>query len=283
MARNSKAFNDSEIKEILIKDIIEDYTKNNMSLRAMEKKYRIQRKKLSEKLEELGIKKTKGNHYRYYFHNFDYFEVIDSHDKAYFLGLMMADGYIVDNSNTYGQDDFGISLSIDDIDIIKSFKKHIEATNEIKIYSNHGGFSKGSKYCRIIMKSQKTADDLMDKGVTKQKTLTKEFPNKGKVPEEYIYSYLRGYMDGNGSIIMRNTKTKGLQGELSFTTSEKFALGLEKFGKCNVFKDKRANAWCVRFNNEYSKEILDKIYEHSTTETRLKRKYDKYLKIKNDE
>ena len=30
-------------------------------------------------------------------------------------------------------------------------------------------------------------------------------------------------------------------------------------------------------------EILNKMYEHSTEDTRIKRKYNKYLKIKNDE
>lgn len=284
MARNKKAINASEIKETIIPSIIEDYTKNNMSLRTMEKKYKIQRRKLSQKLEELGVKKTKGNHYRYYFHNYDYFEVINTHDKAYFLGLMMADGFISDNSKIYGQDSFGILLNIDDLHILESFKKHIEATNEIKIYVQHGGFSsKKSEYCKLLMKSQKTVDDLIDKGVIKQKTLTKEFPDKSKVPEEFIYSYLRGYMDGNGCIGLRKTKTQGIKGELSFTTSEKFALGLKEFGECNVFKDKRANAWRVDFYNKSSKEILDRMYENSTEETRLKRKYDKYLKIKKDE
>ena len=141
----------------------------------------------------------------------------------------------------------------------------------------------GSTYARLTLSSQKTVDDLIDKGVVKQKTLIKSFPSSNKVPEEFIYSYLRGYMDGNGSIVLRKTKTQGLKGELSFTTSECFAKGLERFGECSIYKDKRANAWCVCFYNKSSMKILNKMYEHSTEDTRIKRKYNKYLKIKDDE
>lgn len=282
MARNSKAKTIEIIDNELMNMIIIEYKENNMSLRKIQEKYNVNRHKVAKLLEEKGIKTTKGNHYRYNFHDFDYFETIDSHAKAYFLGLLMADGYITDNSQRHGEDGFGISLKIDDLPIIESLKKYLKATNEIKIYTEYKGYSKskGLTYARLILRSQKTVDDLIDKGVIKKKTLIKKFPSASKVPEEFVYSYLRGYMDGNGSIILRQTKTKGLRGELSFTTSESFAKSLEKFGECRIYKDKRANAWCVNFYNKSSMDILEKMYENSTEDTRIKRKYDKYLKIK---
>lgn len=78
-----------------IKNIIYDYKNNNVSLRELEKKYHHGRRNLSRLLEELGVKTTKGNHYRKYFHNEDFFEVIDTEEKAYWLGFMFADGYIL--------------------------------------------------------------------------------------------------------------------------------------------------------------------------------------------
>lgn len=285
MVKNTKTKRIMNIDNDLLEILIIEYRDNNMSLRKIQEKYNVNRQKVAEILEEKGIKTTKGNHYRYNFHDFDYFEVIDSHDKAYFLGLLMADGYITDNSKKHGEDNFGIALHINDLQIIKSLKKHLKATNDIKIYTEYKGYSgdKGFTYARLILRSQKTVNDLIDKGVIKQKTLTKKFPNSSKVQNKFIYSYLRGYMDGNGSIILRETKTRGIKGELSFTTSKDFAEGLEQFGKCSIFKDKRANAWCVRFDNKSSMEILNKMYEYSTEDTRIRRKYDKYLKIKNDE
>ena len=95
-----------EIKE----KIVEDYL-NNKSLRQIEQDYDVSRATVSKYLEKHGIKNQKGNHYRKYFHDFNYFEIIDSEEKAYWLGFMFADGYIVDFSNTYGEDSFGISIS----------------------------------------------------------------------------------------------------------------------------------------------------------------------------
>ena len=84
-------------------NIIIDY-QNNISLHELEKKYHHTRSNLSKWLETIGIKTTKGNHYRKYFHQEDFFETIDTEEKAYWLGFMFADGYIINNENKYGED-----------------------------------------------------------------------------------------------------------------------------------------------------------------------------------
>lgn len=82
-----------------------------MSLREIEKTFGATRPTVSKFLEQKGIKTTKGNHYRKYFHNIDFFEVIDTEEKAYWLGFMYADGYIINNENRYGEDGFGLTLA----------------------------------------------------------------------------------------------------------------------------------------------------------------------------
>lgn len=282
MKRNNMT---AKISKELLETLIIEYRDNNMSLRGIEREYNVNRFALAKLLEQIGIKTTKGNHYRTFFHDFDYFEKINTHDKAYFLGLLMADGFITDNSKKHGEDSFGISLSIEDKYIIESFKKYIKSNNPIHEYTGRDykqGFG-SFYYVRIIMVSQKTVNDLMEKNVVKQKTLIKEFPDNNKVPDEFIYSYLRGYMDGNGSISLRETKSKGERATLSFTTSENFAIGLSKFGQCNISKDKRARAWNVSFRTGSSIDLLNKMYKNSTEDTRIERKYKKYLRTKNDE
>ena len=287
--KKQKTYN--KISDELFQEAIIEYRDNNMSLRKIQEKYKINRHILSKKLEEAGIKKTKGNHYRYHFHNFDYFEVIDSHSKAYWLGFIMADGYIQRNKGVnYGEDRIGISLNVGDIDTLKSFKQEIGATNPIKVYEEKTlqswidkGWSEKSTMCRILLNSQKTVDDIIDKGVIYNKSLTKEFVGYDKVPEKYIYSYLRGYMDGNGYIFLRKTKNYGYQSQLSIHSSEKFSYWISSFGDSIVRKDKRNNGWKVVFKTQSSIDLLDKIYESSTEETRMKRKYEKYKKCKNDE
>lgn len=280
-----------EVSKELFGKIIIEYRDNNMSLRQIQEKYRVNRQVVSKMLEDCGVKTTKGNHYRKYFHDFNYFETIDTHEKAYWLGFIMADGYIGKMKGLgNGTDRVGLTLDIKDIETLELFKKAISATNPIKIYKDKTqqdwidkGYNKESTSCRILLSSQKTVDDLIDKGVIYNKSLTKEFPSKDKLPREFIYSYLRGYMDGNGYIYIKENKTQINSAYLSFSSSESFVKSLAQFGEGRVAKDNRSNGWSVFFNKKNSEVLLDKIYKHSTEETRMARKYKKYKECKNDE
>jgi hypothetical protein len=57
-------------------------------------------------------------------YNENYFEKIDSEDKAYFLGLICADGCILNNKKTYRYQ-VALKLHIKDIEILKTFIKCI--------------------------------------------------------------------------------------------------------------------------------------------------------------
>lgn len=109
---------------------IEEY-KNGKSMRQMERDYGVSRAIISKFLEKVGVKTTKGNHYRKYVHQYDYFNEIDSEEKAYWLGFMFADGYICNHENRYGEDSFGITLHAKDVDTLEKFKRSISSTNPI--------------------------------------------------------------------------------------------------------------------------------------------------------
>ena len=60
----------------------------------------------------------------------DYFDNIDSSDKAYFLGWLMADG----NVSIYnGQYSIKIHISYKDKELINQFLKYIKSTNTVKL------------------------------------------------------------------------------------------------------------------------------------------------------
>lgn len=176
-------------------EVIKKY-QNGVSMRQIEKDLEINRSTISRFLEINGIKTTKGNHYRIYYHNEDFFEKIDTDEKAYFLGWMFADGYIVDYSEKYGQDQFGISLAEQDIELLENFKTAINSTNPIKIYDSRK--LNEQKMARLLMTSQKTVDDLIDKGCVKQKTSILEPPKN--LPREFYAAFTRGYFEGDGCI-----------------------------------------------------------------------------------
>ena len=125
--------------------------------------------------------------------NEQYFKVIDTEAKAYWLGFIYADGYITGK-------DFGISLSITDISHLLKFLKDIEADFLPKSYIGTG-YSE-VEYCRVLFKSSLIVNDLIDKGVFYNKSLILKFPTKEQVPDNLIRHFIRGYFDGDGSLVL---------------------------------------------------------------------------------
>lgn len=63
--------------------------------------------------------------------NIDYFNKIDTEDKAYLLGYLLADGYITKNR---------LSVSSIDKDRIELFREKLESEHRISISSNRNAF-----------------------------------------------------------------------------------------------------------------------------------------------
>ena len=253
--------------------IIEAY-KNNMSLREIEKEFKVLRATVSKFLEEQNIKKIKGNHYRKYFHDFDFFENIDTEEKAYWLGFMFADGYIVNHENRYGEDSFGLTLAEDSLDSIEKFKKSLHATNPI-LYDNSKSI--GQPLAKIVLTSQKTVNDLIDKGCVKQKSLILQPPKK--VPEKLLSHFIRGFFDGDGSLMKYNYNNYPSY-QIGFTTTYEMAIWLrEIFGKGDIRKEKRRDfTWYYSIGgNRQVLDICHYMYDEATIW--MDRKYARYQEL----
>lgn len=253
--------------------IIEAY-KNNMSLREIEKEFKVLRATVSKFLEEQNIKKIKGNHYRKYFHDFDFFENIDTEEKAYWLGFMFADGYIVNHENRYGEDSFGLTLAEDSLDSIEKFKKSLHATNPI-LYDNSKSI--GQPLAKIVLTSQKTVNDLIDKGCIKQKSLILQPPKK--VPEKLLSHFIRGFFDGDGSLMKYNYNNYPSY-QIEFTTTYEMAIWLRDiFGKGDVHKEKRRDfTWYYSIGgNRQVLDICHYMYDEATIW--MNRKYARYQEL----
>lgn len=254
--------------------IIEAY-KNNISLREIEKQFGATRNTVNKFLEQKGIKTTKGNHYRKYFHDFDFFETINTEEKAYWLGFMFADGYIINHENRYGEDSFGLTLAEDSLDSIEKFKKSLHATNPIH-YDNSKSI--GQPQAKIVLTSQKTVNDLIDKGCVKQKSLILKPPKR--VPNELIHHFIRGFFDGDGSLIKYETKKGYIAYQIDFTTTYDMAIWLqENFGTGSVFSEKRREStwyFSVGGNRQVLK-LCHYLYDNATIW--MDRKYSRYQEL----
>lgn len=115
--------------------------------------------------------------------NENYFENINSHEKAYVLGFIYADGY---NS----EDSLVITQNKEREDILLHIKRELETDNEIKYYIPNIG--------HLSIYSKKICTDLTNLGAVKNKSLVLQFPNF--LSDELMCSFILGYFDGDGCV-----------------------------------------------------------------------------------
>lgn len=136
----------------------------------------------------LKIKGIEHKPNRKYSLNENYFDEIDSEDKAYFLGLLYSDG-----SNN--GDGFYITLQDRDVNILNSFKQCLGYSGELRtILSKNKNWK---NYKSLNISSKKMAQVLENIGCNRNKTINAKFP---KIPIELMNHFIRGVFDGDGSI-----------------------------------------------------------------------------------
>lgn len=129
----------------------------------------------------------------------DYFSIIDTPLKAYFLGFIFADGYLVYNPNRRVYE-LGIELQEDDKYILDLLNLELGNLNNIyytpakKVIIEGIEANRKPTYCLRIY-SKQIVEDLIQKGIVPNKTHHVSFL---KVQEKYFFDFLRGYIDGDG-------------------------------------------------------------------------------------
>ena len=126
----------------------------------------------------------------------NYFKNIDTENKAYWLGFIMADGcmYEYKGQNKF---QFSIKLKHDDIGHLKKFKKCIKFDG--KIYEGKNIRNNNvNEYCAIKIYDKTFCANLISCGIVKNKTGKEYIPDC--VDEKYYLDFIRGFLDGDGTI-----------------------------------------------------------------------------------
>lgn len=113
------------------------------------------------------------------------FNKIDTKEKAYWLGFLMADGYITLTRGVV------LNLSIKDIDQLKKFLLFTGSNTKISIVKRKSIQVMGGVYSKKIVK------DLTKYGCISPKTFNIRLPNFKK--ESLNLAFILGYYDGDGS------------------------------------------------------------------------------------
>lgn len=227
------------------------------------------------KASKLGLKKR-------YEYNHDYFECIDSEDKAYWLGFIWTDGALIKNEKT-NSGELSIELQLQDKEHLKKFNKSIDGNLQVKERTRSNCFSgkyKDNVYitCFIRVHSIKIVNDLIKLGCTPNKSATIGLPD---LPENLMWHFIRGYFDGDGCVAYQDHKTNVRCDFTSISSSliNQLRTWLYQHGiNSYITHDKNNLRLCIA-GRDYNLLFLSKIYDNSTIY--LSRKYQKQLQIRN--
>lgn len=267
---------DNKETENLVLDL---FCNKNYNLRQISNKYKICKKLSSKILKRNNIQIKHTNYQRKHkIINEKYFKTIDTEEKAYFLGLLWADG-----CNHIGKNVNHIVISLQERDkelIEKLCDKIFENRNVIQyvIKNNKDGCKRQNQYYLRIC-SKPMSLDLLNLGMVPRKSLILEWPKN--LPENLIQHFVRGYLDGDGSISFNNNSENFLVG---FSSSHKFCEQLNSYftNKLNIkfsVSRKEPISNLKIHGNLKSKKFLDWLYCNATIY--LSRKFAKYQELNN--
>ncbi len=183
------------------------YLNDKWSTVKIGKFYNIAPTTVSKILRENGISIPKNigtGRKRIYNVDHNYFDVIDTQQKAYILGLFYADGYITDNNKV------GITLKLDDEEILIKIKKELKSEYPLTYHeASYNNNYKKTKKVRFLINSPIMFNKLKQIGCTESKSNSLIFPNLQTLPNHLITHFIRGYFDGDGSVYKRFIISKG--------------------------------------------------------------------------
>jgi len=198
--------------------------------------------------------------------NEDFFENW-SENMAYILGFIAADGCV----NVGVVRRLSIHLHMQDLEILERIKKVLMPDK--KIYHHN-------QYCCLQISSTKIFNDLGKLGIHPCKSKTIKWLNP---PERFTSHFVRGYVDGDGCVYTRvdrhNEFGCSMVGTKDLLDGIKYAFD-SNIGKFYNLKNS-PTIWTLNYYCSNAMKFCEWIYENSTPETRLSRKYNIFIAAKN--
>jgi len=207
-----------------------------------------------------------------------YFHKIDTPDKAYWLGFLMADGTLS------GKNQIALGLKKEDSEHVLKFQKAIGAINHKTIETKKVIGEKIFYQTRFTIKDYQLYNDLVDKGCVPNKTFKMHFPTSEEVPENLLSHYIRGYFDGDGSLHWTQSgNARRPNWRIGFVCGDKAFLEQIRhiLNKDKIAIEDRTTYYMLQISgNKQLIPILEYIYkdaDDSILLTRKKQIYDKFL------
>ena len=173
----------------------------------------------------------------------DFFDKIDTEEKAYILGLLYADGY-----NNTDKNDVCISLKEDDVEILNKITNIIQPTKPLfylDMSPENRGMKNSKNQYRLTINNKHISKRLVELGCGKAKTSVIKFPSSEQVPNSLLHHFVRGYFDGDGSV------SNGKWSKVDIISTPEFLTDLQ-----NILKESIGiGITKLNYNRKYSKEV----------------------------
>ena len=220
----------------------------------------------------LPTRTTQQTSKRYTF-NEQFFEKIDTEEKAYWLGFILADGCI-----SRGKDII-IALKESDKSHLDKFIKSIEGNNKYQIVISNG-FGGPFLTARLAIRCQKMCEDLSTHSITERKSLTAVPPS---IPEHLQRHFWRGVVDGDGHVCV-NSQYPYKSLEIGLCGSKSVIQGFIDYVKSSLSLDLTLSEdhtiWRTKTSGKKAMQLCSLLYGGSVIY--LERKLKTYEQYKQD-
>lgn len=208
----------------------------------------------------------------------NYFDVIDTKEKAYILGLLWADG-----CNDVNLGKIQLQLQERDVGILEVINELINNDRPLYFTPLHNKNPNWQNAYTLVLKSYHMSEVLNNYGMVPRKSLVLEFPSC--LDKSLYRDFIRGYFDGDGSVSY-NANTKVLNVDVIGTRMFLKViqdickeLGIKTFLRSKNDNDDIICTLGISNKNDRIA-FLNWIYDGSTI--KIERKYLKYQQCLND-
>jgi len=206
------------------------------------------------------------------------FEVIDTQEKAYILGLWYADGNVTSTKNGNS------TIYVSSLVLQKGDKHLLESIQNTFSIFNTYPFNKG-KGVQIKSNSRKCYDDLVLNGCLPRKSYDNRYnlhiPN---INESLIRHFIRGYFDGDGGCTLSFSGGKTQKRVYIYSASPQLLVEFKNFLKNKGIESTMDNGhnegilcYKLTISAKSYKNFYDLLYSDATL--KMQRKYDKFNEI----
>ncbi len=251
-------------ESLSVQQIIQDYESGISSVKIAEK-YSVSKPTILSRLHNNGVVlRPRSQCNRKYLLDENVFEIINE-ESAYWIGFLMADGYITRNC-------VGLGLCVGDVDHLKKFISFLKSNHPYRIrpIQDNPKIKNASPQVSIEINSTKIIDDLAKYGIIKNKSAIAKV-----IGLENNRDFWRGVIDGDGSLFYsRGYPVLDLCGSYALVSQFKdYCFNIIKQNMPQVIKYKHSSCcFHFRFTGNKAQYIINNLYENASVY--LERKMD---------